>query len=259
MKAGVDFGSSLVKAYWRKNISQYNSSAELGVNGLAEKLRQHGVTHINATGIGPRTGFEGFVLAESAGDPLAAEIGLQAKGLRHLYSVNSLPQRLLLVSIGTGTSYTEVDGDKVAGTRLGNPMGGGFIAGFGRIFMMGEPERIAMLAANGTPPDTLMKHSLPALGGSPMGEFVISHFNRAEVTMEEADFAAGLLHCVAVSIIRDLMADVTPDVVFIGSTVAAYSTLEKYLKSYCAMLGKTAHFPTGGEYAGALGAYYRDE
>ena len=261
MKAGIDFGNSLVKVYRQKDGQDLGiSTADIGVKELAQNLADDGVTTLVSVGIGPRDGFQRFTIIEPEGDPLVAEVTLQAKGVRRLPDAGVLPERFLLASVGTGTSYTEVDGENVVpANHIGNPMGGGFIAGMSRLFMMGEPEAVGRLAEAGTPPDTLMKHRLPALDGTPIGEFVISHFNRADVSMEEADFAAGLIHCVAVSIVRDLMVKECTDIVFIGTTVKTYSSVRAYLQRYLAMIGKNAHFPDWGQFAGAVGAYHFGE
>jgi len=275
MKAGIDLGTSTTKAAWRNADGTHAFLSSADGEDLSDRLSQAGVTRLRATGIGGCAP-EGFGSSGPAGDPIEDEIALQADGVRRLFAPQCGPSGdFLLVSIGTGTSYTLVPADgSPRRFPLGNAIGGGFIAGLAAMQVIDVSE-LDGCAQRGKPLDLLVKDLVPLKAGTLEGEFVVSHFGRIAVprfTPEELadgadpldDICATIVHCAAVTVIRDvLIAGMLPgfaadDVVFIGTAVSKMTTLRGHLGRYADALGKRPHFPEKGEYAAALGALYAD-
>lgn len=272
MKAGIDCGTSRIKAVWRKADGAYAYVSSSDPAEVAGALSANGVTRLRATGIGGRIP-AGFAVSGPSGDPIADEIALQACGASKMFGWDLPADGFLLVSVGTGTSYTMVAREgEPRRFPLGNSIGGGFIAGLALLHGL-DVEEVGPLAEKGTPLDLLVKHLVPAKDGTFEGELVVSNFGAVADpermghafsheggTIE--DVCATIVHCAAVAVIRDaLILGMIPgfaadDVVFIGTPVAKLSSLRSHLARYAAALGKRAHFPENGEYAAALGALY---
>jgi pantothenate kinase len=293
MKAGIDFGTTLTKVAWRNADGTYgfHSTATEDDEGfectpqelLVANLQREGVTRLRATGIGERW-LKGFAVEEASGDPIEDEIQLQAEGVKPLLKacsgmtcVSPPPGSFLLVSVGTGVSYTRVVGAAATRFPYGNAIGGGFIAGLVRLLRLdysygiGEIDR---LCAGKEPSDLLVRDVLVATRGTPMGEFVVAHFGKvsegrpgfSEEKGEIGEWIASVLNCVAVSVIRDVMMMGLSDahrapgpLVIIGSTVTTFPALRRYLSRYAAMLGIDILFPDNGEFAAAVGALHAAE
>ncbi|HSD12531.1 MAG TPA: hypothetical protein VLC10_03155 [Patescibacteria group bacterium] len=271
MKAGIDCGTSRIKAAWRDAGGMHRFFSSSDVCEVADRLKKEGVTKLRVTGIGGRVP-EGFDVVGPADDPIADEIALQSEGARRLLAAQGGPDAgFLLVSVGTGTSYTLVpDRGDPRRFPLGNAIGGGFIAGLAA-WQAVDRSAIDGFASRGRPRDVLIKDLVPAKDGTLEGEFVVSHFGKDEVmgacVIPEGgrpldDYCATIVHCAAVTVIRDVMligmieGFAAEDVVFIGTPVAKMTALVGHLSRYAAALGKRAHFPENGEYAAALGALY---
>lgn len=297
MKAGIDFGTTLTKVAWRNADGTYgfHSTATEDDEGfvddvectprdlLVANLQREGVTRLRATGIGERW-LKGFAVEEASGDSIEDEIRLQADGVKPLLGVcggmtrmSPPPESFLLVSVGTGVSYTRVVGATAERFPYGNAIGGGFVAGLTRLLRLdysygiGDLDR---LCAGKEPSDLLVRDVLAATRGTTVGEFVVAHFgkvpeDRPGMTEEEGRIGEGIasaLNCVAVSVIRDVLMMGLSDayrapgpLVVIGSTVATFPTLRRYLSRYAAMLGIDILFPDYGEYAAAIGALHAAE
>jgi pantothenate kinase len=267
MKAGVDFGSTLVKACWQApdGTIRYASTADMTRESLATALAADGVSVIHATGIGDTDGLEvpGFELRRGPGDPIVREKLHQADGVRDLLNLeDGCPDGFWLVSVGTGTSYTMVAGRTFKPYPMGNPVGGGMLAGLGALLGADTSAELDRLASLGNTLDILYKDRLPDLAGKPLGEHVISHFGKATAASRPEDACTTLIRLVAVQIIRDLLNIGTAfgfepqgDVVFIGTPISRLSSLKRTLSVYAMGTGMKPHFPGNGEYAAARGAY----
>src|SRR3989338_5973662 len=89
MKAGVDFGSTLVKAFWIKNGEQrFSSTADVALDDIVRQLRDDGVRQVHRAGIGysdvHADYFKRFEVKKRDGDPIENEVRLQAEGTRRL-------------------------------------------------------------------------------------------------------------------------------------------------------------------------------
>lgn len=274
MKAGIDLGTSGVKLAWQAENASYRFST-CGHEELEERLADLGVMRLRYTGIGGAMP-PGYPASGPPDDPIADEIALQADGAKRLFGWQDGPQGdFLLVSVGTGTSYTLVPASgEPRRFPIGNAIGGGFIAGLAAMQVLDVSE-VEGHASRGAPLDLLVKDLVPAASGTLQGEFVVSHFGKIGVprfTPEELadgadpldDLCATIVHCAAVTVIRDvLVLGMVPgfaadDVVFIGTPVAKLASLRGHVARYASALGKRAWFPEKGEYAAALGALHAD-
>ena len=269
MKAGFDFGSTLTKVVWHKGDYHYASTADQPLESILDQIKQDGVKTLNITGIGYFTIPlpEDFIHKFPQGDPLEQETHLQARGAKKLLELEGKDlQNILIVSIGTGTSFTFFSNGQIEKYPFGNSQGGGYLEKQAIILGLQNYQELAQYAERGTPCDLLVKDKIPATVGSLYGEIVIANFGRATKETSKEDLAASSVNQVAVAIIRDMMKmnlmekyKVPNDIVFVGSTVKAFPYLREKLSFYNTFLGKNLHFPSKGEFASALGAYHSED
>lgn len=269
MKAGIDFGSSLTKAVWMHDGEyQFASTADMTLEDIAKNLRNHGVQRIHIAGVGysGHPALDDFNIVQKEGDPIKNETDLQSIGAKHIMQMSGMDSdRFLLVSMGTGSSYTSVDGDSYSHHPIGSIISGGFILGLGSILGADDFKTINICAKKGTPLHILYKDMMPDLAGQDLGEYIIAAFGKVTKDSDMDDVFATLLSSVAgvtVAKIVDLNIhptfDVPQDIVYIGSTVSRSSALQDMLMDYTPMIGKTPHIPKNAEYPLAMGAYHVD-
>ena len=235
-------------------------------------MRAAGITRARMTGIGLDPTDGDVAVTRSTDDPVADELTLQADGVRRLLDGQDRPEGdFLLVSIGTGTSYTLVPASGAPRRfPIGNAIGGGFVAALAAWQAVGRSE-IEGYASRGEPRDIRIKDLVPAKAGTMEGEFVVSHFGKDEVMGARVlpagaspldDYCATVVHCAAVTVIRDvLLLAMIPgfaadNVVFVGTPVAKMGSLRGHLALYAQALGKRPHFPVNGEFSAAIGALH---
>lgn len=265
--AGVDVGGSLVKACWGNGAGPvFASTADIPLEELRQKLIDAGITRLHLVGIGYVTPVvKGFEVRRQS-DVLDAEISFQAAGARQL--LNELDPKesnedFLLVSVGTGVSFTFVSRDQYWRFPIGSARGGRTLSQ--RAMLMGVPDlrAFAELAGHGNHLDSLVKDEHPELAGSPIGEFVLAFMGKARSDSRREDLAASEVHDVAASIASHIvMISMTRDakpfdkVFFIGTTVGRLPKLREYLAEWTLKIGKRPLFHENGEYALALGALF---
>lgn len=266
MHAGFDFGSTLVKAAFEKEGFQFLTTADnKPLEEIIKTIKDAGVLSATIAGQGYKESFnalfDGIILKTPEGDPIKNEIELQATGARKLLELEGKSiDEFLLVSIGTGTSYTFVRPDGATHYPLGNPIGGGFIRGMARIMDI-SPGHLAHRAQKGKPADLLLQDILPLAKGTPTGELVASHLAKANDETTSADKCASVINIVATLVTRDiLMLESFPHpkpkhVVYIGSPIERIPSLRSRLEHYQQFVQKEIHFPNNAAYALALGAY----
>src|SRR3989344_1390796 len=270
-KAGVDFGSSLVKVVWKENNSyQYLSTVDCSLKKIAYSMAQADVTQINVAGIGysPERAKEfssyGMKVKVFEGDPIKNEIDLQAKGTRQL--LEQKINNFLLVSIGTGTSYTLVQGENSTKFPFGNSLGGGFINGLGKVLGAANYKELATRSLEGVSLDLHIKDMIPEKAGTFEGELAVANFGKGNTDSEKAGAYKSIVNTVAVATIKDILVmgmipqfQVPSDIIYIGSTVSHTPLLLNILQAYSFAVGKTPHFPKQGEFALALGAMISED
>lgn len=225
MRAGIDVGSTLIKIALKKDGKfKFYSQADYSKKQLQDILKKNNVSQIIFVGI-------------KADKNIAREIKLQAQGVRALAK---LPKKFVLVSIGTGTSYTLVNGKKIKRLPLGNSLAGGFILGLGKSLGFKNFPEIIKAADKGNikKADIYFKDLIVA--------------NLAKFNIKKEDLAAGLMNVVAITIMKDLMLYKLDkeNIFFIGSTLKNNFCLKKLLKKYI----KKSVFIKNGEFATAVGA-----
>ncbi len=260
--AGIDFGSTLTKAFWRTDGGDRFVTADAaGIDDMIERLQGDGVRKLRLTGTGAARAsarlMERFPRVALAPDgAIDDEIRLQALGARYL--MGKAPRRMLVASIGTGVSYAKVSGRKAVRHPLGSCHGGGTILGLGRIVGANTFREIEEAAGSAEPGDLLVKHKLPETAGSPVGELVIAHFWKEGASFEEE--CASVFNFAACSIVKDLAVltaiPFSPKDIAVVGTVADSRVFRRFLGRWAPMLkGCRLHFPAQGGFAAAVGAW----
>ncbi len=267
MKAGIDLGTTLVKTTWMNNGQyQFASTADYSLEEITQRMKVDGVVDVVLAGINVTDdrikALSNFNILPQEEQTVKTEIATQSAGVKELLKMsgNNL-ENYLLVSIGSGTSYTTVNGNQSIHEEPGNPLGGKTILGLGLVFGAKNYQEIVEWAARGTPADLFYKDIFPNLKGTLKGEFVIAHFGKADASTKKEDLCASTINTVAVSVVCDLLriTNKTPgNVLYIGSTVSRTPPLTAMLRLYSQALGYQPHFPQNGEFSLALGAYLRE-
>ena len=274
MKAGLDVGSSLIKAVWKRGEEyHFASTADYSLQGIIAAMKCDGIQKILRVGNGPLPEQDLTRAITQAGadvevqilpgDSIDTEIRWQAAGTRKLLERElQQPESFLLVSLGTGTSYTFVSGDHYQRFPLGNSLSGGTLLGESRALGFGSYDAFAAAASSGTPQHLLFKELFPALNGTVQGEFVVSSGGHLNEDSSLEDQCATKISTVGIATLRDVLIlgnippfSSTQDVVYIGSTINRTPLLKRMMAGYSIALGKKPHFPENGEFALALGAY----
>ncbi|MBU0670537.1 hypothetical protein KKF29_00085 [Patescibacteria group bacterium] len=259
MKAGVDFGTTLTKATWKQgNHYKSISTADYKLVDFVKILKDHKITEINVAGLAdmPKQ-FEYFQInTPKTNDLIKTEIETQVKGLKKLFSLNNqrLPQDYLLVSIGTGTSYTRVKNKKITKIPLGNSLGGGTLMGLAKILKIKDFNQLTDMAKKGD-------HKNADLY---FGDLIVSNLGilskDAIHRVSRRDIAAGLMNILAITTYKDLSNynhskyGKYKNVIYIGSTLRGNDCLKNLLKKYTEELDLKPIFISGGEYSTSLGA-----
>jgi type II pantothenate kinase len=171
----------------------------------------------------------------------------------------TLPQRYLLVSLGTGTSILEIDGETVR--RLGGmALGGGTLLGLGRLLCQAESfAEIASLASRGDRGrvDLLVGDVYPE-GDIPLDPRLTASSFAKLSSCEPADLAHALMGLVGenIGIACSAMAHArtVEALVFGGSALEANPTLQEILRLTVEMSGREARLLPNGAFCGAVGA-----
>lgn len=225
--AGIDLGSTLMKIAFKKGKNfKFYSQADYSQKQLTNILKKNHITKKIFAGI-------------NADKNIVREIKLQVQGVRALAK---LPKKFVLVSIGTGISYTIVNGDYYKKLSLGNSLGGGFIYGLGLALGFKSYQEIIKKAQKGN----LKKADIY------FKDLLVANMAKLNKKTKKKDIAAGLMNVVAVTTMKDLMLYKLnkEKIVFIGSTLKNNFCLQKLLKEYF----KKAIFIKNSEFATALGA-----
>nr|WP_285867593.1 type II pantothenate kinase [Mesobacillus maritimus] len=173
----------------------------------------------------------------------------------------NVPKKLLLVNIGTGTSWYLIE-DSNHKRVLGSGIGGGTFLGLGSL-LAGKDDysQLVSLAKEGKRAkiDLLVKDlyypDLPPIEG----ELTASNFAKVKQTNSSvADTIAALINMMTETIILLSMqtAEIhqVTDILFIGSTLIENSLFQEGLRSFTMSVGLNPIFLLNGEYSGAVGA-----
>ncbi len=256
--AGIDVGATLCKLALQRDgiaVAHYPSSDLGGVRALVEAWgpRRIGVTGGGAHRLGPEIG--GVLLRH------VSEFEAWGRGGAAVAALDSveLPERHLLVSLGTGTSALLVDGDRVERVG-GTALGGGTIVGLGRLLVgTGVFEEITALAAQGDrrTVDLLVSDVYRAGATSILRDLTASSFAKLESTRRE-DLAHALMGLVGENVAlvcgglaRSARVDT---IVYCGSTLGENPALQDIVREITTLFGHRAVFLPRGAFCGAVGS-----
>lgn len=223
------------------------------------RVRLEDVEHVMLTGVGAA-----YIDEDIYGLPTSKSEEFVADGLGARYE--SKLDRMIVVSMGTGTSLVKCEGDDIRHIG-GIGIGGGTLAGLSRIMLKTDDiKQIAALAMEGdiTKINLLIgdisAHPLPGLPISATA----SLFSNAKANATREDIAIGLIHMVLQSIgsgsILSSLGSGIKDFVMIGNLTLlpqcreVYSAMEK-------LYGVHFRIPKYSEFCTAIGAalnYYRE-
>lgn len=259
--AGIDCGTTLVKAFWTHGTAERSVAAQYGeqVNDLIGRLKSEGVRRVRLIGTGirhfPRTDFDAADIAPGISD----EIALQADGARWLLARNgSILETVLVAAVGTGISYAYVPVGGVERMPLGSAHGGGTVMGLARLLGITDFETLSDAALRGTAPDLHVKDAVPEMAGTSDGDLIIAHFAKSDASRD--DLCAGIFSFSAASVFKDLaIACMVRDcrhiaiVGTLGCSVAFRAHFERFIPHL--PNGISVTFLEKGAYAGAIGAW----
>lgn len=285
MKAGIDIGSTLIKAAVPAvGGTKYFSTKDMSKETLVEKLQGMGVSRVNVTGIGlydlP------FKFARAMGDPVASEIVTQLRGTQYLLKswchadarevpILSPQYGFCLISVGTGASFTNVVGNWHQHLPYGSCFAGGWLSRIANhVFTdrntysnnettLRTLDGFAQLAfERGIPSTDLLLKDVMRIPDEQLGKIVIASCGKLPPPYPVKDLtsvAYSLINAVAISLFDKLLMyrhfnEVrTDNVVLIGSTASLVS-LQMAFRRLALPHGITTWVPPHAEYAGAIGA-----
>ena len=216
------------------------------------KIRLDEIEHVMLTGVGAA-----YIDEHIYGLPTSKSEEFIADGLGAKYE--SKLDRMIVVSMGTGTSLVKCDGENIKHIG-GIGIGGGTLAGLSRIMLKTDDiKQITNLAKDGdvSKINLLVKDiSAKPLPGLPMSA-VASLFSNAKTNASREDIAKGLiwmvLQCIGSATILSSLESGIKDFVLIGNL----SLLPLCREVYPAMekvYGVRFHVPKYSEFCTAIGA-----
>ena len=216
------------------------------------KIKLYEIEHVMLTGVGAA-----YIDEHIYGLPTSKSEEFIADGLGAKYE--SKLDRMIVVSMGTGTSLVKCDGENIKHIG-GIGIGGGTLAGLSRIMLKTDDiKQITNLAKDGdvSKINLLIKDiSAKPLPGLPMSA-VASLFSNAKTNASREDIAKGLiwmvLQCIGSATILSSLESGIKDFVLIGNL----SLLPLCREVYPAMekvYGVRFHVPKYSEFCTAIGA-----
>ena len=262
-RAGLDCGSTLIKAYWRADGQDRfaTTGGAAPLTDVLRRMRDEGVRTLRIAGAESAGMIDVlrrcFAVIPGGRDAVDEEIRLQAAGTRRLMG-DAAPKKLLIASIGTAVSYTVASRGKAKRNPIGNAHGGGTMMGLARLVGARSFEDLEANAAKVPTGDLRVMDKVPETVGTPVGELVMAHFWKKDASFEEK--CASVFNLVTCSIAKDLaiLASIpfSPKDVAVIGTVSRSPTFRRYLERWAPLLkGRRLHFPPNAEYALAVGAY----
>jgi len=258
---GIDAGATLWKLARVGETLETDLLPAGAIDDVRERLRTWDEDEVGVTGGGARqlaAALDGLHVTH------VSEFEAWGRGAPRLAERAGwdLPERCLLVSLGTGTSMLEVAGEtvrRVGGTALG----GGTLLGLGRLLCQAESfAEIVALASRGERGrvDLLVRDVYPEAGAENLAldpDWTASNFAKL-ASREPADLAHALMGLlgenigIACTAVAHALSIAT--LVFGGSPLEANPTLQEILRQTVAMGGKEARILPHGAFCGAVGA-----
>ncbi|GAA0440944.1 MAG: type II pantothenate kinase [Bacillota bacterium] len=261
LKIGIDAGGSLIK------IAYYHEGS-LHVKLFSNHMKKQVInwlpstnTSIYLTGGGSRELQNDLPTSAIVIDEFTAV----CKGTNYLLQQEkeTLLEKYILVSIGTGTSYFLVSRNNF--TRLfGSGIGGGIFMGLGYLLSgKSDYNELVQLSQIGNHKNSdVLVNDIYTSTESPLERnLTAANFGKVQQANEatSADYLASLTQLIGESTIllasQAAMANQTDKIVFTGSTLSYNKPLKKVLSEFQAMLPYEPIFLDNGPYVGAIGAF----
>lgn len=215
-------------------------------------IRLSDIEHVMLTGVG-----SAYVNQELYGLPTTHTDEFLANGLGAHYGMNL--DDLIVVSMGTGTSFVQVQKDKIEHIG-GIGIGGGTILGLSRLMLKtNHVHQVVELANHGDlgqidlQIQDICNTELPGL---PL-DATASTFGKADMNVSNEDIAIGIIHMVlqniGQSVILAALNSPIKDFVLIGN-LAKLPQCKEVFSRLEEMYGCRFHIPEYAEYRTALGA-----
>lgn len=259
---GIDAGGSLIKIAFEENsrirFKKYSiEDMESALNWL--KMLAASKRIVLTGGKAARIKADFFPEAEIVDEFTAA-----CEGVKYLMEQEkmSLQEKVLLVNIGTGTSWFVMEGSHYERV-LGSGIGGGTYMGLGTLLGKSRDfSELVELASRGTRGnvDLLVKDIYHPEEPPIQGDLTASNFAKPSNGQESsaADQMASAINMISETItllsVQAATLHSTKKVIYIGSTLSGNKPLQTYLELYAKMSGLETVFLREGEYSGALGA-----
>ena len=255
---GLDVGATLCKVavVGDSLLTEHHASRDLGA--VRRRVETLAPERIVATG-----GGAGALAATLAGHAVArvSEFDAWARGAPVVAEVEGvvLPERYLLVSLGTGTSILSIDGARA--TRAGGTaIGGGTALGLARLLLGVERfDDLTALAARGDRRrvDLLVSEVYRDMDATVARNLTASNFAKLDSTRPE-DLAHALMGLVGETVVLVSLglarAARTETVVYCGTTLAGNAPLRAIVEEIATFFGLAPLFLARGAYCGAVGA-----
>ena len=260
-RAGIDAGATLWKlARVEADRLELESIPAGALGEVRDRIAAWSPDRVHLTGGGANRIAAAFDVAEAA-VRLVSEFEAWGRGASLLAARAgwTLPRRYLLVSVGTGTSVLEVEGEAAARVS-GMTLGGGTLLGLARLlFDVDSFTEIAALAERGDRGrvDLRVGDVYPEGGIALDPRLTASCFAKA-ASRDPADLAQALVGLlgenIGLSSAALALARGIETVVFGGSAVSASSLLGEILRLAAQVGGADARLLPDGAYCGAVGA-----
>ncbi|MGA9227706.1 MAG: type II pantothenate kinase [Mesobacillus sp.] len=259
---GIDAGGSLIKIAFEENSRlRFKKYPIEDIDSALTWLKMFAASNrIVLTG-----GKAGMIKADFFPEAeIVNEFTAACEGAKYLMEQEkmSLLEKVLLVNIGTGTSWFTMDGSQY-NRVLGSGIGGGTFMGLGALLGKNRDfSELVELASRGSRGnvDLLVKDIYHPEDPPIPGELTASNFAKVSAPNEysPADHMASVINMISETItlltVQTATLNSTKKVVYIGSTLSGNKLLQSSLELYAKMSGLETVFLRDGEYSGALGA-----
>jgi type II pantothenate kinase len=262
VRAGVDCGTTLKKLVWSDDDGLHYA-IHWTDESLAETIQQKGITTVARTGIRSLGALpERVRVVEFPGDKIEVELKLQIAGARALLkATHGDVSNFLLVSIGTGVSYSRVAPNAFERYPIGSAIGGGLIKGIAALCGVTLAEIAVLVPSCDIAADIFIKDIDLEKNDTLEGNMVLSHFGNVTRQTPKAHVVASAINTVAACTVKDVWNLLTngfakdiEQVVYIGTPIAKIPALCDRLVHYHTLLPVPPLMLSRGEFAGALGA-----
>ncbi|MET3698812.1 pantothenate kinase [Bacillus oleivorans] len=172
-----------------------------------------------------------------------------------------VPEKYLIISIGTGTSFYIVEGDKYQ-RLFGSGIGGGTINGLSQLLLKEHDfTKVVELAQRGKrgTVDLLVKDLYEDEEPPLPGDLTAANFGKPELSnSKKEDVAAALFQMIGETLLLLAKQFASPfqvqKFVYVGSAVANNPALQQIISSFDGSFEQESIFIDYGSYAGAIGA-----